>query len=635
MSGWRLRLVALASQLVIASVAQANDVEYIYIEPNAGSSAGGHVAVRFGERVYDFQNADFGALRLRRSRYETFRYLYSVLENRTMRVARIDVSDVARSALLDRFNQRHLIENKYFSVLRALRDDRELIQLLLSHRPDSGSASVKGPRANRSLRGAGLFYGAKGDTHFGTSEALLALRDRVAARFGRTSLLLQLDELEREVTRLAPRIEVLSLASESSDGSSISEYHFSDRYRDLSLKILALRTLIAASTLRPDASRVVSGDESVLSARDRQRLRQFADWLEAGLVDLVASRRPDWGYSLLLGMARLQTLHESLRTGRLVVLDGLPADSEVLPESAVRRRDPFVIELHDRARTEFVAARSHFAAAERIRESDYAWLEETANRYREFQRGFEEDRAIRFHATGLLPAPIAMVSDLPLPHPDVQTLEQAESSAVESERLYRYALKERFGYHLITRNCVTEIFEMMDAELDPPGSVGRLDGSTASAGALDFIPVVSYGSVLDTYSIAEKGEIPSYRRLRLEAMYADENDLGVYLRESNTLTSTIYRRNERDSFFLFFTDDVVLLRPVYGAFNLVAGIGEMSLGLLRAPWDRGNTLWSGLKGAIFSLPELAFVNLRKGVLEYAPGDTPRTAMRSEGFASNR
>jgi hypothetical protein len=222
-----------------------------------------------------------------------------------------------------------------------------------------------------------------------------------------------------------------------------------------------------------------------------------------------------------------------------------------------------------------------------------------------------------------------VVPVLPVPDVDVATLQRAEIAVAESERVYRSALKEHFGYHLVTRNCVTEIFETAGADLERPGSARRPGDSTQPAGALDFVPVISYGSVLDTYRIEEKGEIPSYRQLRLEAMYADENDLGVYLRESNTLTSTIYRRNERDSFFLFFTDDAIPLRPVYGTFNLAAAFGEMGLGLLRAPWDRGSTLWSGLKGAVFSLPELFFVNLRKGVLEYAPGDPPRTAMRRE------
>ena len=54
-------------------------------------------------------------------------------------------------------------------------------------------------------------------------------------------------------------------------------------------------------------------------------------------------------------------------------------------------------------------------------------------------------------------------------------------------------------------------------------------------------------------------------------MYAEENDIKVYLRESNTLSSTIYRRNGRDSFFLFFTDDALPVRPIYGALNVAAG----------------------------------------------------------------
>ena len=47
--------------------------------------------------------------------------------------------------------------------------------------------------------------------------------------------------------------------------------------------------------------------------------------------------------------------------------------------------------------------------------------------------------------------------------------------------------------------------------------------------------------------------------------------LGVYLRESNVLTSTIYRRNPDDSVFLFFTDDAVPPRPVFGALQLRVG----------------------------------------------------------------
>jgi len=63
---------------------------------------------------------------------------------------------------------------------------------------------------------------------------------------------------------------------------------------------------------------------------------------------------------------------------------------------------------------------------------------------------------------------------------------------------------------------------------------------------------------------------------------------------------------------------VVLRRPLYGIANLLVGIGGTLTGLALLPIDGGTTLRRGLYGALFSLPELAFVNIRKGSFEWAP-----------------
>jgi hypothetical protein len=349
--------------------------------------------------------------------------------------------------------------------------------------------------------------------------------------------------------------------------------------------------------------------------------------LEIRLAKLVNSKRPDWGYSLLLGMARLQTLRESLELGRWVVLDSVPANPAFLSQRAVQRRDPFVVELRDRARVAFLEARTHFATASEPGEPSLAWLEEAVNRYAEFQRGFEQDLAIPLYEGGLLPDQTATARGLPLPRVDLRTLRRAAEAAETRERTYLNAVKQAFGYQLVSNNCVTEIFATLGQGWNPTTARDQPVEGDDSEGLLDFIPVVAYQKVLDTHTDAEASEIPSFRRLQLEQMYATENDLGVYLRESNTLTSTIYRRNDTEPFFLFFTEEAAPLRPVYGALNFAAGIGEMALGIFRAPWDRGRMFTSGIKGAVFSLPELVFVNLRKGILEYAPGETPRTPRR--------
>ena len=101
-------------------------------------------------------------------------------------------------------------------------------------------------------------------------------------------------------------------------------------------------------------------------------------------------------------------------------------------------------------------------------------------------------------------------------------------------------------------------------------------------------------------------------------MYAHENDLLVFLREANVLTSSVYRGRDEDSAFLFFTDDAPLARPLLGAANLAVGVGASAAGLLAWPADGGNLLVRGLRGTMFSLPELAFVAIRKGSFAYAP-----------------
>jgi hypothetical protein len=52
--------------------------------------------------------------------------------------------------------------------------------------------------------------------------------------------------------------------------------------------------------------------------------------------------------------------------------------------------------------------------------------------------------------------------------------------------------------------------------------------------------------------------------------------------------------------------------------NFVTGLGASAAGLFTLPIDGGDLLRAGLKGVIFSLPELVFFNIRKGSLPFAP-----------------
>lgn len=173
---------------------------------------------------------------------------------------------------------------------------------------------------------------------------------------------------------------------------------------------------------------------------------------------------------------------------------------------------------------------------------------------------------------------------------------------------------------------MSELFATIDATFGIAGSRERLGGHVTSDSALGWIPAVSFEQVLAAYDVAGEGVVSSYRRAFVAERAERDHSAFAELREASTLTSSIYRGSDRDSRFLFFTDGALLPRPLFGAFNVVAGLGETTLGILEAPFDRGRTLWSGVKGVVFSLPELAFVNLRKGTFEVAPDEVPRTQL---------
>ena len=192
--------------------------------------------------------------------------------------------------------------------------------------------------------------------------------------------------------------------------------------------------------------------------------------------------------------------------------------------------------------------------------------------------------------------------------------------ARHDERRYARAVRRLHHYNLIDQNCATAIFETINASLGDSRALAeaRLGGYVPSRGSLAFIPFVSARAVEARYRVVARQTIPSYRERRLAEMRREESRLRVALRESNPFTSKTYVRNPADSFFVFFTDDAPLLRPVLGAVNLTAALGQTTLGLVRAPFDRGAWLVDGLRGTFVSLVELAFANIRKGSNEWIP-----------------
>jgi hypothetical protein len=621
---------ALAVLLVVAvhvHAAEETDgvLEYLYVAANAGEASGGHVALRFGPHVYHFQHEEPGTLQLQRDDARTFDYAYRVLGNRTITASRVAVSGETYARLKQAFNERYVRENRELATRDALRRDRQLLDALAAAR-EQGAA---GPTLD--VVGAGLFEmpsrgsaaepcenglavgepdGGAVARLSGHVPALLALQARVVREYGPNFIASRRQSVVRELAELRYFPNPAACTAEAP-----AHYAFADRHADLVLQRLALDVLTTAPPLAEGAAIVVPANLVVLDPPAQEVLRRAAHQQEDRLARLLAGRRPDWGGAALIGMARLAALDAAQRCGRLVVLDVAPSAHE----RTVSAPDLNAAVLED-ARAELWEVWQRTRSMGTVEEERLAALELAVSRWHAAEHAL---------ATGTLPPAIP---DASLPQrpaavvvPDVAladgALARARERAREEERRYDTWLQKRHGYHLVTRNCVSEIFRTVDAALaahQGESGLGTRDlgGRIDPDGPLHFVPLVSARVVNATWPVTDVREFPSYRRQRLRAMRTQEGRLRTWLREFNTFTSTVYRWSDDPEFFVFFTDDAILPRPLLGAVNLLAGLGQGVLGVAMAPGDRGRMLRAGLMGALFSLPELTFVNVRKGTLAY-------------------
>ncbi|MBI1815391.1 MAG: hypothetical protein HYR72_10465 [Deltaproteobacteria bacterium] len=589
-------------------------VDYVYVEGNEGGSSGGHAAIRFGEETFHFQHDPSSVLRLHRDAWADFLYAYAMLENRAVHVSRIAAAADTCALLRDRFSTYHLIQSRQLDLLDDAGSDRELLQTLLAR--DRGEPDGTGVR----LPGAGFFFAepvmaATPAIPREASSPLAALRKRVLQEYGAHFIEQRMREVRDEIAQLTPdeRDEPTAPLSEAYPSSA---YAFSSHYRDLMTGWLALRALDQALPLQQNAYYAPAQPEFRLDAREVEALHVFSAQLATEVTRLLRSQRPDWGFALLVGMARLAALHESEQRGRLVFLDAFPREATVITHSALASRRDILPDLLAEAREQLQRARTPLVAPSRIGEAEFNTLEAAANRFLALHEAINEGQDLRVHPGLLLPSRTVRWSDLTHPHSSEAELRASLERANAREQGYRAQLAQIYGYNLVTRNCVSEIFRVVNRTLEPSESAQRLGGYVDTHASLNFIPFVSAAAVNSAYRVAERGEIASYRGTRLAEMYRHENGLAVYLRESTTLTSTVYRQRPEDSIFLFFTDDAVATRPIFGALNLATGVAASVAGVVMAPFDHGHTLGAGLRGVLFSLPELAFFNVRKGSFDY-------------------
>ena len=279
--------------------------------------------------------------------------------------------------------------------------------------------------------------------------------------------------------------------------------------------------------------------------------------------------------------------------------------------------DPAVTKkLADRAWGKYREIRLSTFAGDDLDERTYNRMEEGAGRFAELENGRLNGNVIRVAYGRLVPSRPGTVPLIDVEIP-AQTLTRALAAARTNREIYSRRLKDCYPYDLITRNCATELIENMNAPFQKHERIAEVLGGKITPGEdFGFIPFRLFDLVKNRYRVVKIDVLPGYRKRML---IEETENTGSYLQECNTLTSTLYHGSKGDTQFIFFTDDVVWIRPLYGLINGAYGLITAALGVFTLPLDGGDLSVSGLEGTLYSLPEIFFFNIRKGSFDYVDG----------------
>src|SRR5262249_25623582 len=151
-------------------------------------------------------------------------------------------------------------------------------------------------------------------------------------------------------------------------------------------------------------------------------------------------------------------LRQSLESGRLVVIDAYADESRRLGPAALARQRALLPKLVAEAREELTSARGFLEPGGEPSEAAWAGVESATNRVLELEAALAHGRDLRRASGRMVPSRGAERTDLSVPDAPPAELARAIDSAQAAQQAYATGLAQRYGYNLLTHNCVTEIF---------------------------------------------------------------------------------------------------------------------------------------------------------------------------------
>ncbi|WP_244310443.1 hypothetical protein [Leptospira noumeaensis] len=176
---------------------------------------------------------------------------------------------------------------------------------------------------------------------------------------------------------------------------------------------------------------------------------------------------------------------------------------------------------------------------------------------------------------------------------------------------YTEGIRKLYSYHLTHQNCTSELFRYMN-EMFPDGKIGNemiWNPLSSKMLSLNFVPAIAAKKLEFNSGTKHTKVFLSYRNLKRNKL---TNFTEKHFTERFVPTSKVYKSNPLDPPFLFFTEETIWNRPIFGLANTVYGMGYTGMGILTSPFDKGQRFSKGTESVFYSLPELAFFNIRKG-----------------------
>ncbi len=573
------------------AAAGPDHISILYIESNTGDSSGGHAALRAGDDVFHFQHSAQGLLILHREQFKRFRYFYNDLGNRDIYEARLDLPPDAAGKIWEHFTRLIIRQGDMLARLSELEDELRTYVAIQRHPSEIP------------VKGAGLFAPNSSPD----IEGWRYLNEKIVQKFGKGFIDIQLQRAERHLSALLRK-----------GGAEREE----QSVRDAVSLIAALRIIEEMPPLNSDA---ITGfpyeGQQELSAEEISGLKKWQAFFINSATLLLSSKRDDRGLAIMLACARYLAVVCSIKRGRLYLLKTIDqnceeADAEELAGGMTLLKG-LTLSVKKRLCAELKKIMS--AAPDELR---WCLFENSVSRYAELEacsRG--EKHSMCIYSGTNLPAREACLDFSHLSR--AYMVKAAAENAKARFATYFKRLDQQMRYNLITSNCVTELFRNIETAL-------LQEGDNAPQGILElcrnisFIPWRMFQQVQGHSKRYDTIFYPSWRNRELARLYSNHNPVGVFLRECNTITAQTYKNGRQDSAFLFFTNDMLLARPILGACNLAYGALRTATGLLMTPFDTGSMLKSGTYGILFSFPELCFINIRKGNYSYIETGAPKS-----------